>query len=180
VSANSLSISLNSVPELDPSIYSEAFRGLYSYIDNDVSSRAARTYIESGREEFESKQYQSAIADLTRATEIAPLSDEAWYYLAESYKESGDSIHATQAYSRIVNEMPDSDYAERARDNLTNGAATDNAAQNEAGNNDDNNNNGAGVTENDINNAALEDAAAQQAMVMQAMQEAAAGAAEAE
>ena len=178
VSANSLSISLNSVSELDPSIYSEAFRNLYSYIDNDVSSRAARTYIESGRSEFESKEYQSAIADLSRATEIAPLSDEAWYYLAESYKESGDSIHATQAYSRIVNEMPDSEYAEKARTNMTNGAATDNAAQNEAADNA-----AAGAVENNNNNndnAAIDAAAAQQALVMQAMQDAAAGAAGAE
>lgn len=179
VSANSLSLSMNSASELDPSIYSEAFRSLYSYIDKDVSSRAARTYIESGRNEFENKQYQSAIADLTKATEIAPMSDEAWFYLAESYKDSGDSIHATQAYSRIVNQMPDSEYAERARDNLTNGAATDNAG-------DDTNaaapaDNTAGAVENAGQDTAAEDAAAaQQAMVMQAIQEAAAGAAEAE
>ena len=179
VSANSLSLSMNSASELDPSIYSEAFRSLYSYIDKDVSSRAARTYIESGRNEFENKQYQSAIADLTKATEIAPMSDEAWFYLAESYKDSGDSIHATQAYSRIVNQMPDSEYAERARDNLTNGAATDNAGNdtNEAAPAD----NAAGAVENAGQDAAVDDAAAaQQAMVMQAIQEAAAGAAEAE
>ncbi|MBR1524104.1 MAG: hypothetical protein IJ641_06585, partial [Lachnospiraceae bacterium] len=168
VSANSISISLNSVTSLDPSIYSEAFRNLYSYIDNDVSARAARTYIESGREKLENKEYQSAIADLLKATEIAPMSDEAWYYLAESYKESGDSIHATQAYSRIVNEMPDSEYAESARDNLTRGAATDNddnTAQ------DNGNNEGAA----DETGGGDDDAIAQ-ALAMQAIQDAAAGA----
>ena len=168
VSANSISISLNSVTSLDPSIYSEAFRNLYSYIDNDVSARAARTYIESGREKLENKEYQSAIADLLKATEIAPMSDEAWYYLAESYKESGDSIHATQAYSRIVNEMPDSEYAESVRDNLTRGAATDNddnTAQ------DNGNNEGAA----DETGGGDDDAIAQ-ALAMQAIQDAAAGA----
>ena len=124
-SMNSLAIDSVSMPELDPDIYSQAFRDLYNYVDSGVASKAARTYIDRGREELERKEYQAAIADLTRATEIAPLNDEAWYYLAESYKGAGDSIHATQAYSRIVNEMADSDYADRARKNLSNGAAAD-------------------------------------------------------
>ena len=125
-SANAINLNIETVGGLDPTIYSQSFRDLYNYLNNDVASRAARTYIDRGREEFENKQYQSAIADLLKATEIAPLNDEAWFYLAESYKEAGDSVHATQAYSRIVNEMADSVYADRARTNLSNGAATDN------------------------------------------------------
>ncbi|MCR5773467.1 MAG: tetratricopeptide repeat protein [Lachnospiraceae bacterium] len=172
VSANSLSISLNSVQTLDPSIYSQAFINLYNYIDNDVASRAARTYIDSGKEKLENNDYQGAVEDLLKATEINPASDEAWYYLAESYKESGDSVHATQAYSRIVNEMGDSEYAEKARSNLSNGAATENT--------DDNNNGGDTAEQIQEGNAAGneqdEDAIAQ-ALALQALETANAGAA---
>ncbi len=165
VSGNSMSlaISSNTVSKLDPSIYSEAFRNLYDYLDSDVAVRAARTYIDRGREELENEEYQLAIADLLRATEIAPLSDEALFYLAESYKESGDSVHATQAYSRLVNEMGDSEYADRARSNLTTGAATDNDNQN-------NNNNTAGHEDeggDDGDTGAENDDAEAQALAMQ-------------
>ncbi|MBR1913779.1 MAG: tetratricopeptide repeat protein, partial [Lachnospiraceae bacterium] len=104
------------------------------------------------------------IADLLRATEIDPGNDEAWYYLAESYKESGDSVHATQIYSKIVNEMADSEYAERSRRSLTNGAATDNdSTQTDQ--------------DNDEDTAAETDEALAQALAAQALQQATAGAA---
>lgn len=161
----SLAISSNTASKLDPSIYSQAFRSLYDYLDSEVAVRAARTYIDRGREELENGEYQLAIADLLRATEIAPSSDEALFYLAESYKESGDSVHATQAYSRLVNEMGDSEYADRARSNLTTGAATDNDDQ------DNNNDNGDAGHEDEgddggDNGAGDEDADAQ-ALAMQ-------------
>lgn len=167
-SANAINLEIETVGDLDPAIYSQSFRSLYNYLDNDVSSRAARSYIDKGKQEFEDGHYQSAIEDLLKATEIAPLNDEAWYYLAESYKQSGDSIHATQAYSRIVNEMADSEYADKARTNLSNGAAADNTNEDQAGNNDttdqDNTDNG---------EAAAPDADADliaQALAMQALQ----------
>ena len=160
-SANAISLNLESVGGLDSTIYSQAFRDLYNYLDSDVSSRAARTYIERGKQEFEDHQYQSAIADLIKATEIAPLDDEAWFYLAESYKESGDSIHATQAYSKIVNEMADSGYADRARSNLSNGAAADNTDQGQADNDNAGQADAAAVNNEDL---------IAQALAMQAMQ----------
>ena len=165
-SANAISLDIETVGGLDPTIYSEAFRNLYNYLDSDVSSRAASTYIQRGRQEFEDHQYQSAIADLLKATEIAPLDDEAWFYLAESYKESGDTVHATQAYSKIVNEMADSIYADKARSNLSNGAAADDTDQDQANDNDnggeeEENNNTAEVTNEDL---------IAQALAMQALQ----------
>ncbi|MCR5746225.1 MAG: tetratricopeptide repeat protein [Lachnospiraceae bacterium] len=129
VSANSaidfIGVSANAIT-LDPDIYSESFRNLYDYVKGGVASKAASTYIKQGRENLSNDEYQEAITNLLRATEIDPSSDEAWYYLAESYKESGDSVHATQIYSKIVDEMPDSEYADRSKKSLTNGAATDN------------------------------------------------------
>lgn len=167
-SANAINLEIEAVGDLDPAIYSQSFRSLYNYLDNDVSSRAARSYIDKGKQEFEDGHYQSAIEDLLKATEIAPLNDEAWYYLAESYKQSGDSIHATQAYSRIVNEMADSEYADKARTNLSNGAAADNTNEDQAGNNDT-----ADQDNTDNGEAAAPDADADliaQALAMQALQ----------
>ena len=160
---SSIGVSSNAVT-LDPAVYSESFRNLYGYLKGEVASKAAATYIDRGREELSNDEYQSAIADLLRATEIDPGSDEAWYYLAESYKESGDSVHATQIYSKIVNEMADSEYAERSRRSLTNGAATDNdSTQTDQDNAED--------------TAAETDEALAQALAAQALQQATAGAA---
>ena len=160
---SSIGVSSNAVT-LDPAVYSESFRNLYGYLKGEVASKAAATYIDRGREELSNDEYQSAIADLLRATEIDPGNDEAWYYLAESYKESGDSVHATQIYSKIVNEMADSEYAERSRRSLTNGAATDNdSTQTDQGNAAD--------------TAAETDEALAQALAAQALQQATAGAA---
>lgn len=160
---SSIGVSSNAVT-LDPAVYSESFRNLYGYLKGEVASKAAATYIDRGREELSNDEYQSAIADLLRATEIDPGSDEAWYYLAESYKESGDSVHATQIYSKIVNEMADSEYAERSRRSLTNGAATDNdSTQTDQ--------------DNDEDTAAETDEALAQALAAQALQQATAGAA---
>ena len=160
---SSIGVSSNAVT-LDPAVYSESFRNLYGYLKGEVASKAAATYIDRGREELSNDEYQSAIADLLRATEIDPGSDEAWYYLAESYRESGDSVHATQIYSKIVNEMADSEYAERSRRSLTNGAATDNdSTQTDQGNAED--------------TAAETDEALAQALAAQALQQATAGAA---
>ncbi len=160
VSGNS--ISANTLPALDPAIYSASFRNLYEYLNNDVSYKAASTYIDRGKEELSDGQYQAAIGDLLKATEIAPGSDEAWFYLAESYRESGDSVHATQIYSRIVNDMPDSEYADRAKKSLTNGAATDNETGDTAQTQQEENN-----TDDDL----------AQALAAQALQQAMAGAA---
>ena len=159
----SIGVSSNAVT-LDPAIYSESFRNLYGYLRGEVASKAAATYIDRGREALSNDEYQSAIADLLRATEIDPGSDEAWYYLAESYKESGDSVHATQIYSKIVNEMADSEYAERSRRSLTNGAATDNDSTQT-------------VQDNAEDTAAGTDDALAQALAAQALEQAAAGAA---
>ena len=160
---SSIGVSSNAVT-LDPAVYSESFRNLYGYLKGEVASKAAATYIDRGREELSNDEYQSAIADLLRATEIDPGSDEAWYYLAESYRESGDSVHATQIYSKIVNEMADSEYAERSRRSLTNGAATDNdSTQTDQ--------------DNDEDTAAETDEALAQALAAQALQQATAGAA---
>ena len=127
-----------------------------------MSYKAASTYIDRGKEELSDGQYQAAIGDLLKATEIAPGSDEAWFYLAESYRESGDSVHATQIYSRIVNDMPDSEYADRAKKSLTNGAATDNETGDTAQTQQEENN-----TDDDL----------AQALAAQALQQAMAGAA---
>ncbi len=173
-SANAVSLNIESIGGLDPTIYSQAFRDLYNYLDNDVASRAARTYIDRGREEFENQQYQAAIADLLKATEIAPLDDEAWYYLAESYKQAGDSVHATQAYSRIVNEMADSQYADKARSNLSNGAAAEDTGQTQ-----EQEQTAPDTAETTENTAAIDTDALAQALALQALQ-AGAGAGEAE
>ncbi|MCR5747345.1 MAG: tetratricopeptide repeat protein [Lachnospiraceae bacterium] len=151
---------------LDPGIYSEPFRNLYNYLSGDVASGAASTYIVQGKEALENGEYQAAIADLLRAVEIDPTNDEALYYLAESYKESGDSVNATQIYSKIVNEMPDSQYAERSKNSLTNGAATDNTEDNTAGNADANDAETTQVTMTD--EEALAQAIAAQTQALQA------------
>ena len=163
IQSGTLSMDAATGTKLDPTIYSQAFRDLYEYLNGDVASEAASSYITKGRSELEAHHYQSAIENLLKASEIDPNNDEALYYLAESYKGAGDSVHATQIYSRIVNEMADSIYAERSKDSLENGAAGDTGG-------------GGGNADAGANNA--DDDALAQALVAQALGGAAAGAAD--
>ncbi|MCR5211886.1 MAG: tetratricopeptide repeat protein [Lachnospiraceae bacterium] len=115
--------------------YTEAFKALYGYLNADVSSRAAAEYTNKGMEAYEGENYSDAVTNLEASFNIDPTNDKVLYYLASSYKNLGDSDKATELYSSLVNNFPDSEFVDSARGYLRNGAEDESAANNNAANN---------------------------------------------
>ncbi|MBO4373802.1 MAG: tetratricopeptide repeat protein [Lachnospiraceae bacterium] len=113
--------------------YSDAFNALYGYLNSNVSKKAAEEYTQKGMAAYEGDNYNEAITNLQNSYNIDPTNDKVLYYLASSYRNLGDSDKATELYSSLVNNFPDSEFLDSAKTYLRNGA------ENEA--NDQNNNN---------------------------------------
>ncbi len=109
--------------------YSEAFTALYSYLDADVSAKAAEQYTNAGMQAYESENYADAAQNLQSSYDIDPTNDKVLYYLASSYRNLGDSDKATELYSSLVNKFPDSEFVDSARGYLRNGAEAENTGE---------------------------------------------------
>ncbi len=118
-----------------PLEYSEAFNALYDYLNTDVSAKAAAEYTNKGMDAYNSEDYTTAVQNLSSSYEIDPSNDSVLYYLASAYRSLGDSDKATELYSALVNKFPDSEFVDRAKGYLRNGAEDENAVNNNAQNN---------------------------------------------
>ena len=110
--------------------YSEAFTALYDFLKGDVFAKAAAEYKDKGMEAYNSEEYQTAVDNLNPAFELDPTDDSVLYYLASAYRSMEDSDKATELYSQLVNNFPDSEFVEQARGYLRNGAVDETAANN--------------------------------------------------
>ena len=81
-------------------------------------------------EAYNSEEYQTAADNLNPAFELDPTDDSVLYYLASAYRSMEDSDKATELYSQLVNNFPDSEFVEQARGYLRNGAVDETAANN--------------------------------------------------
>ncbi len=120
-------------------VYSDAFKALYAYLNSDVSKKAAEEYTSKGMQAYEGENYNEAITNLQNSFNVDPTNDKVLYYLASSYRNIGDSDKATELFSALVNNFPDSEFLDSARGYLRNGAENENADQNAGNNNSQNN-----------------------------------------
>ncbi len=121
-------------------VYSDAFKDLYGYLNSNVSKKAAEEYTQKGMQAYEGDNFNEAITNLQNSFNIDPTNDRVLYYLASSYRNLGDSDKATELFSSLVNNFPDSEFIDSARTYLRNGAENEGDGQN--------NNNGANDTGN--------------------------------
>ncbi len=115
-------------------VYSDAFTALYGYLNSDVSKKAAEEYTGKGMAAYEGDNFNEAITNLQNSYNIDPTNDKVLYYLASSYRNLGDSDKATELYSSLVNNFPDSEFLDSAKNYLRNGAENQNAGDNNANN----------------------------------------------
>ncbi len=123
------SVSENVAETLEQS-YSVAFRSLYDYLNAEVTGQAASRFLNEGMSAYNDQNYDQAIADLTNAYQLDETSDKALFYLASSYRSLGDADKATELFSLLVNNFPDSEYVSQAKSYLRNGAEDESAAGN--------------------------------------------------
>ncbi len=129
-----------SLSHIDPSSVSadaigvsKEFADLYQYMSGIVSDQAARSLLDDGEKKYNEGNYSAAIELLEDAVLFAPASDEALYYLAQSYIHDDNESQGRMLLNQLITKFPDSRYAQRASEYLSSGEV-DNSAAAPAGN----------------------------------------------
>jgi outer membrane protein assembly factor BamD (BamD/ComL family) len=74
----------------------------------------SKFYYKSGFAALESREYDTAIADLTRSFKYDETNSAALYFLASAYYENGDLAQSKKIYDSVMNKFPDTRYANNA------------------------------------------------------------------
>lgn len=112
--------SAKSLEKVDGSLKmdSKAFTNVYKKLSGKLSGQVAKSSFDNGMDAYASEKYDEAIAAFTKCLEADPDNVEAVYYLAYSYSRKEDSANAEKYFRKIVDDFPNSEYAERAKNQL--------------------------------------------------------------
>ena len=149
---------LEKIQNAEGSDVSSEFKSLYEYLNSNVSSKAAEQYLKKGVDKYNDGDYENAINDLNEAFTLNPKSDQALYYLAQSYLKSDDQDKAVELFNQLITSFPDSEYKDKAERYVSQG---------------EEDNEDATVRTTDDTTAAQDTSAAEQAALQAALQAAA-------
>lgn len=91
------------------------FKSVYDKLTGQLSSKMAKASYDAGFSAYENQDYETAIAQFKKCLEVDKDNDDALYYMAWAYKNSGDSKNAKKTFQKIVDDYPDSEHADVAR-----------------------------------------------------------------
>jgi tetratricopeptide (TPR) repeat protein len=95
---------------------SEVFNKIYSYLDSYVHSGELSTrYYESGMNKFAAAQYSAAISDFETSYEMNQSNAAALFRIGLCYEALNNDGAARPYFQKIVDEFPDSEFAELAK-----------------------------------------------------------------
>ena len=94
---------------------SQSFQDLYNGLLTLVGSQVAIVSYDEGYAAYENRDYETAIPLLERAVMYDGGHSNGWYYLAQSYRNTEQSEKAIEAYNKVIELVPDSDRASRAK-----------------------------------------------------------------
>lgn len=97
---------------------SDDAKALYDSVKNEVSSAATGSYYDTGISAYRAEDYATAVANLSQYVKTDTSKVQVLYYLAKSYKMTGDTAKANEYYNMIIEKFPDSEYANYARSNV--------------------------------------------------------------
>ncbi|MBQ8262930.1 MAG: tetratricopeptide repeat protein [Lachnospiraceae bacterium] len=97
---------------------SQEFWDLYEYLLAQIGGSVSESYYESGLEAYNRMDYVSAIYDLGKAYLYDDTNEDALYYLALSYYDSGDLDNARLRFEELIAVFPEGILAEKARQKL--------------------------------------------------------------
>ena len=112
---------LEKIKETGGSKVSTEFTSLYDYLSGNVSAKAAEQYLKNGTDKYNDGDYEGAIDDLTEAFELNKESDEALYYLAQSYLKNDNKDKATELFNQLIASFPDSSFKSKAESFINQG-----------------------------------------------------------
>ena len=103
----------------DMKMDSEAFTNVYNKLSGKLTKQVESTAFDKGMEAYESADYDEAITQFKKVLDSNKENDEAMYYLAYSYYRHSDNTNAKKWFKKIVDDYPDSDFADKASNILT-------------------------------------------------------------
>lgn len=101
--------------EVNISQTSETFRNLYNLMYQKIGPQVAQECYDNGVAAYEDGKYEDAIAYLKRAILFRENYGDAYYILGHCYRKSGDNENGINAYQKVIEIMPDSERAGRAK-----------------------------------------------------------------
>lgn len=94
---------------------SKSFTSVYNYLNGKLGTRVADSYHDAGMDAMNKKDYEKAIDQFLKCIEADETNDEAYYYLAWAYKNSGDNKNAVKYFKQLVEKFPDSSFYDTAK-----------------------------------------------------------------
>ncbi len=93
---------------------SAAFTGLYDKLLELVGTELVNYYYNAGYESYRAENYDDAIPNLQRAWQYDNTKSEALFYLGNCYHRSGEDDKAKETYAQVIDNFPDTDFANRS------------------------------------------------------------------
>ncbi|MBR1931055.1 MAG: tetratricopeptide repeat protein [Lachnospiraceae bacterium] len=94
---------------------SEAFQKLYHTLLTTIGPDLAGKYYTEGYNAYRTNDFETAIANLTKAVYYDETDLNSLYYLGDSYRQSGDLENAVIIFDKVIEQFPDTDKGRRAR-----------------------------------------------------------------
>ena len=102
--------SINNLNEM-----SEPFRRLYNNLLLKIGPELSASYFASGNAAYNDEDYDTAIADLTKAVSYDATNGDALFTLGNAYRRAGMSAEAIEVYEKVIELFPGTQRAARAQ-----------------------------------------------------------------
>jgi tetratricopeptide (TPR) repeat protein len=120
--ANDIESMADALKELDLDAISEdvspEFKELYNTLMSLVGPQLATTYYSTGYDAYKAEDYETAIANLSKAYQYNSNDVNTLYYLGNSYYAHGDIDKAKETYDAVINNFPNTQSAASAQTKL--------------------------------------------------------------
>ena len=96
----------------------ESFEKLYAQFIEVTGEKLAAYYYNLGNTSYREESFEEAIPYLIRAFRYNETNVDALFYLANSYRETGDTDKAREIYAQVVDNFPNTDRANKSQSAL--------------------------------------------------------------
>ena len=94
---------------------SEPFQRLYNNLLQKIGPELSAVYFASGNAAYNDEDYDTAIADLTKAVNYDATNGDALFTLGNAYRRAGKDTEAIDVYERVIELFPGTQRASRAQ-----------------------------------------------------------------
>lgn len=98
---------------------SASFTAVYNALSKQLSGQVSKGAYDAGMDAMDKADYDKAIKQFLKCLESDKKNDDAIYYLAWAYRRNGDNANAKKYFQKIVDEFPDSERYEAAKNQAT-------------------------------------------------------------